>query len=83
MEVGQNKAAPHLSGVVGRTAGRVDDATYSDAMRSSGVVWDARSLDTFLTAPGRMVRGTRMTVAIPNAAQRAAIIQCLQDRSAR
>lgn len=82
MEPDQNKAGPHLSGVIGRAAGNVEGATYSDAMRSSGITWDSQSLDTFLTAPGRMIRGTRMTVAIPNATQRAAIIQYLEGRSA-
>lgn len=82
MEAGQNKAGPHLSGVIGRTAGSVEGATYSEAMRSSGLTWDSQSLDTFLTAPGRMVRGTRMTVALPNATQRAAIIQYLEGQSA-
>ncbi|WP_092441424.1 MULTISPECIES: cytochrome c family protein [unclassified Pseudomonas] len=82
MEAGQNKAGPHLSGVIGRTAGNVEGATYSDAMRACGITWDSRTLDTFLTAPARMVRGTRMTVAIPNATQRAAIIQYLEGQSA-
>lgn len=82
VEAGQNKAGPHLSGVIGRTAGNVEGVTYSEALRASGITWDRHSLDTFLTAPGRMVRGTRMTVAIPNATQRAAIIQYLEGRSA-
>lgn len=82
LEAGQNKLGPHLSGVIGRTAGNIEGAAYSDAMRSSGITWDGQSLDTFLTAPGRMVRGTRMTVAIPNATQRAAIIQYLEGQSA-
>ncbi len=82
VEAGQNKTGPHLSGVVGRRAAAVEGATYSDALRSSGITWDSQSLDTFLTAPGRMVRGTRMTVAIPNAGQRAAIIQYLESQSA-
>lgn len=82
MEAGQNKAGPHLSGLIGRAAGTVEGATYSDAMRSSGITWDSQSLEAFLTAPGRMVRGTRMTVAIPNAGQRAAIIQYLEGQPA-
>jgi cytochrome c len=82
VEAGQNKAGPHLSGLIGRAAGTVEGATYSDAMRSSGITWDSRTLDTFLAAPARMLRGTRMTVAIPNATQRAAIIQYLEGQSA-
>ncbi|UES60022.1 c-type cytochrome (plasmid) [Roseibium aggregatum] len=82
VEAGRNKAGPHLSGLIGRAAGTAEGATYSDAMRSSGLTWDGQSLDTFLTAPGRMVRGTRMTVAVPNATQRAAIIKYLDGQSA-
>lgn len=82
VEAGQNKAGPHLSGLIGRPAGTVEGATYSNAMRSSGITWDSQTLDTFLTAPGRMVGGTRMTVAIPNATQRAAIIQYLESQPA-
>jgi cytochrome c len=79
----QNRAGPHLSGVIGRTAGSVQGARYSDAMRESGIVWDAQSLDTFLAAPRQMVQGTTMTVGLPNAEQRAAIIAYLEGNSAQ
>ena len=78
MEPGQNRVGPHLSGIVGRTAGSVEGARYSDAMRESGIVWDAQSLDTFLAAPRQMVQATTMTVGLPNAEQRAAIIAYLE-----
>lgn len=81
MEPGQRKMGPQLLGIVGRTAGSVEGANYSGAMQSSGIVWDRQSLDTFLTAPRQMIRGTRMTVSIPDAAQRAAIIDYLESQS--
>jgi len=56
---GQNRAGPHLSGVIGRQAGSVEDARYSAAMRDSNIVWDSQSLDTYLTAPRQMVPGTQ------------------------
>lgn len=74
LEPGQNRAGPHLSDVIGRMAGSVEGARYSAAMRESGIAWDSQSLDTFLAAPRQMVPGTSMTVGIPNAVQRAAII---------
>nr|WP_244491217.1 c-type cytochrome [Paramesorhizobium deserti] len=83
MEAGQNRAGPHLSGIIGRTAGSVEGARYSAAMRESGVVWDRQALDTFLTSPRQMVRGTTMTVSIPNAEQRAAIITYLEGVGAQ
>lgn len=78
MDPGQNRAGPHLSGVIGRTAGSVEGALYSAALRESGIVWDAPSLHTFLAAPRQMMPGTSMTVGVPNADQRAAIIAYLK-----
>jgi cytochrome c len=80
MEAGQNRVGPHLSGVVGRAAGSVEGARYSDAMRDSGIVWDNQSLDTFLAAPRETVPGTTMTISIPDATQRAAIITYLESQ---
>lgn len=83
LEPSQNRAGPHLSGVIGRTAGSVEGARYSAAMRESGIVWDSQSLDTFLAAPRQIVPGTFMTVGVPNAAQRAAIISYLECAGAQ
>lgn len=79
LEPGQNRAGPHLSGVVGRTAGSIEGARYSAAMRESGIVWDSQSLDAFLAAPRQVVPGTSMTVGVPDAAQRAAIVSHLES----
>jgi cytochrome c len=83
MEAGQNRAGPHLSGIIGRAAGTVEGARYSTAMRGSNIVWDSQSLDSFLAAPRGMVPGTSMTLGIPNAAQRAAIISYLEGVGAQ
>jgi cytochrome c len=83
MDPGQNRVGPHLSGVIGRKAGSIEGGRYSDAMRNSNIIWYSRSLDTFLTAPRQMVPGTQMTVGVPNAAQRAAIIAYLEGAGAQ
>lgn len=83
LEPGQNRAGPHLSGIMGRKAGSIEGARYSAALRESNIVWDSQSLDTFLTAPRQMVPGTQMTVGVPNAAQRAAIITYLEGAGAQ
>ncbi|MEI8700950.1 c-type cytochrome [Mesorhizobium sp. M6A.T.Ce.TU.002.03.1.1] len=83
LEPGQNRVGPHLSGVIGRTSGSVEGARYSAAMRESGIVWDSQSLDSFLAAPRQRVPGTSMTVGVPNAAQRAAIIGYLEGAVAQ
>lgn len=83
LESGQNRTGPHLSGVIGRKAGSVEGARYSAALRESGIVWEGGTLDTFLAAPRQMVPGTSMTVGVPNAAQRAAIIGYLEGAVAQ
>ncbi len=79
MEPGQ-KSGPHLTGVIGRTAGSIEGTRYSGAMRASGIIWDTATLNTFLAAPRRLIPGTTMTVAVPDATQRAAIITYLEGQ---
>jgi cytochrome c len=83
LEPGQNRAGPHLSGVIGRAAGSVEGARYSAALRESDIVWDSGTLDAFLAAPRQRVPGTSMTVGVPSAAQRAAIIGYLEGAVAQ
>lgn len=67
---------PNLAGVVGRKAGSTNFA-YSPQLKQSGLTWNRANLDRYLTAPARMVPGTKMAVAVPNAAERAALIDFL------
>ncbi|WP_261333108.1 c-type cytochrome [Rhizobium leguminosarum] len=80
IDPGQQKSGPHLTGVIGRTAGSIEGARYSGPMRASGIIWDKATLYTFLTAPRRLIPGTTMTVAVPDATQRAAIITYLEGQ---
>lgn len=80
LNAGENRTGPHLAALMGRAAGSVEGARYSDAMSASSVIWSAETLDTFLAAPRQLVPGTRMTVSVPNAAQRAAIIEFLESQ---
>ena len=50
-------------GGFGRRAGSVKTFPYSDAMRRSNIVWDARILDRFLANPMKAVPGTAMGYA--------------------
>jgi len=69
--------APHLAGVGGRKAGSVEGFRYSKALSGSSIVWSEATLEQFLSAPGKMVPGTRMAVSIPDAKQRTAIVRYL------
>lgn len=68
---------PNLSGVVGRKAGSSDFAQYSPALKSAKITWTPARLDSFLQAPGTLVPGTKMMIAVPNATERADVIAFL------
>lgn len=77
-----DRTGPRHCGLFGRRAGAVPGFAYSDALRRSGIVWDARSLDRFLSGPDRMVPGTTMTYAgVPDARERSALIAWLKQAS--
>ncbi|GAC1344913.1 MAG: hypothetical protein NVSMB23_20390 [Myxococcales bacterium] len=73
---GGGTQGPGLSGVVGRKAGSAAFG-YSKALRDSGLTWDAATLDRYLAAPGKLVPGTRMVLAVPSAADRRKLIAWL------
>lgn len=54
---------PSLAGVLGRTAGQVPNFHYSAANKNSDLVWDAATLDRYLTSPRDVVPHTTMTYA--------------------
>jgi cytochrome c len=54
---------PSLKGVVGRKAGALEDYRYSAAMRRSDVMWDAATLDKYITDPQAFIPGNRMAFA--------------------
>ena len=51
VEEAKNKIGPHLVGIFGRPAGVVEGFKYSDAMKSSGVVWDDETIAAYLKDP--------------------------------
>ena len=73
---------PHLVDVFGREAGSVRNYRYSYDMRTSGIEWDEKTLDTLIANPQRAVRGTNMYFrGLPDPAERAHIIAYLKQRS--
>lgn len=59
----KNKIGPHLVGMFGRKAGSLEKFKYSNAMKNSGVVWTAETLDEYLKKPRTFIKGTRMAFA--------------------
>lgn len=79
----KNKIGPSLNGIVGRKAATRDGFKYSKAMSAAGVgglTWDEASLDTFLTKPKALVKGTSMSFpGIKKEDQRADLIEYLKS----
>lgn len=74
-----DRVGPHHCGLIGRKAGTVAGFDYSPAMKKSGIVWTARTLNRFLADPARLVPGTTMTYAgIPDPKERADLIAYLE-----
>jgi cytochrome c len=82
IQPGQNRIGPHLSGIVGRKAGSIDGARYSQGMRDLALTWDTAELEAYLANPRAKVPGTTMTVAVPNETDRTNIIAYLQQLGA-
>ncbi len=60
----KNKTGPHLVGLFGREAGSVESfKKYSKAMKASGIIWDAETLDGYLANPKKYLKGTKMAFA--------------------
>jgi cytochrome c len=73
-----NRVGPGLEEVVGRKAGTVPGFRYSNAMKNSGIVWDANTLDTYLESPQKTVPGNRMPYAgLKDATDRADLVAYL------
>ena len=61
LEPDRNMTGPSLANLWGRKAGGLPSFDrYSDALKSSGIIWDDRTLDGWLTDPQRMVPDNAM-----------------------
>jgi cytochrome c len=58
---GGDMTGPNLFGVFGRKAGSKPGFAYSDALKASGITWDADKLNAWITSPKTLVPGTKMT----------------------
>jgi len=57
---GASPAGPNLHGLFGRKAGSGGGFASSDAMKTSGIAWDAKVLADYLKDPKAKVPGTKM-----------------------
>ena len=74
-----DRVGPRHCGLLGRRAGSVAGFNYSPAMKKSGLVWDEKTLNRFLTKPLALVPGSSMTYdGVPEARDRTDLIAYLK-----
>jgi cytochrome c len=59
----ETKVGPELNGLDGRHAGTVAGFNYSEANKSSGLVWDEATFKDYIRSPQAKVPGTKMSFA--------------------
>jgi cytochrome c len=81
LEPDRNMTGPSLANLWGRKAGSLPSfERYSDALKSSGIIWDDRALDGWLTDPQHMVPDNDMPFeGIKDALVRADLLAFLKE----
>jgi cytochrome c len=59
-ESARNKLGPLLNGLDGRKAGTVEGYDYSEANKTSGVVWSEATFKEYIVDPAAKMPGTKM-----------------------
>ena len=60
---GIHKQGPNLWNLFGRLAGSIEDYSYSQANKNSGIIWTESTLFEYLLAPKKYIKGTKMVFA--------------------
>jgi cytochrome c len=76
-----NRIGPKHRNLFGRKAGSIADFHYTSALKQSGIVWNAQTLDRWLQNPVAMVPGTAMGIRLTSAPDRADVIAYLRQNS--
>jgi cytochrome c len=72
-----DRIGPRHAGVFGRRVGSVAGFDYSPALRASGIVWTAQTLEQWLSNPESLIPGQRMGYSLGDATARADVIAFL------
>jgi cytochrome c len=79
---GAQTAGPNLHGVFGRKAGTAAGFEFSEAMKTSGIVWDETTMAEYNRDPKAKVPGTKMVFnGVKNAGQLADLVAYLKQAS--
>jgi cytochrome c len=80
LEPGVHVLGPSLYGVFNRQAGKLADYRYSRALKRSGIIWTADTLDAFIANSQQFVPANRMPYSgMPDSTNRADLIAYLQQ----
>ncbi|MCE2482657.1 MAG: cytochrome c family protein [Alphaproteobacteria bacterium] len=79
-DTGKKKIGPHLAGIFGRKAGSIAGFRYSKAMNKADIVWDDKTIDAYIAAPRKFLKGNKMAFAgVRKAKDRADVIAYLKE----
>lgn len=81
---GDNRQGPSLHAIIGRKAGSSSGyAAYSQALKTSDIVWDEETLSAFIENPDAVVPGHNMRpyAGLPDAKEREEIVSYLSSAS--
>jgi len=81
--IAASKTGPAHKGVFGRKAASLAGYNYSPALRAANLTWDAKTLDLWLQGPQKLVKGSKMYLAVQDPAQRKEIIEFLRSDAAQ
>ena len=81
-DTGKKKIGPHLAGIFGRQAGSIAGFRYSKAMKKADIVWDETTIDAYIAAPRKFIKGNKMAFAgVRKAKDRADVIAYLKEKT--
>lgn len=78
-----DRIGPRHAGVFGRRAGSIQGFDYSPAVKHSSIVWDAQTLDQWLSNPESLIPGQRMGYRLADTETRGDVIAYLATLKAR
>ncbi|MGH8688434.1 MAG: c-type cytochrome [Burkholderiales bacterium] len=81
--VEENRVGPAHKGVFGRRAGMAKGYDYSPAVKASRIVWNEKTLDRWLANPEKLIPGQKMGYSVPEAKDRADLIEYLKKVSGK
>src|SRR5262245_39651018 len=81
VEANRNMTGPSLADIWQRKAGSLSSfSRYSEAMKSSDVIWDEKTLDKYLENPAQFMPGNHMTFpGVPDEKTRKSIVAFLKQ----